>query len=90
MATYLAKYFLAALIIISACHLAPARARDAPAPFDGDPQRLAENPWHPALPAAFAGANEAFQMVRNEMQALIDAETPSGDHPHDRRLQPRL
>ena len=42
MAKYLAKYFLAALIIISACHPGPARAQDAPAPFDADLQRLAE------------------------------------------------
>ena len=39
---YLAKHFLAALILISACHPAPARAQDAAAPFDGDLQRLAE------------------------------------------------
>ncbi len=42
------KHFLAALILISACHAGPARAQDAAAPFDGE-------------------------------QALIDAETPSGD-----------
>jgi uncharacterized protein (TIGR02301 family) len=35
------KRFLAALIVISACH-GPARAQDAAAPFDGDLQRLAE------------------------------------------------
>ena len=36
------KHALAALILISACHVAPARAQDAAAPFDGDLQRLAE------------------------------------------------
>jgi len=33
MAKHLAKYFLAALIVVSACHPGPARAQDAPAPF---------------------------------------------------------
>jgi uncharacterized protein (TIGR02301 family) len=72
------KQLLAALILISACHLAPARAEDAAAPFDGDLQRLAEIPRHPALPQGICGENEG-QKWRNEMQALIDAETPSGD-----------
>jgi len=60
------KHFLAALILISACHAGPARAQDAAAPFDGDLQRLAE----------ILGT---LHYLRNEMQALIDAETPSGD-----------
>jgi uncharacterized protein (TIGR02301 family) len=78
MATYLAKYFLAALIIISACHLAPARAQDAPAPFDGDLQRLAEILGTLHYLRGICGAHEGSKW-RNEMQALIDAETPSGD-----------
>ena len=36
------KHLLAAFILISACHPAPARAQDAAAPFDADLQRLAE------------------------------------------------
>ena len=78
LATYLAKYFLAALIIVSACHLAPARAQDAPAPFDGDLQRLAEILGTLHYLRGICGANEGSKW-RNEMQALIDAETPSGD-----------
>ena len=78
MATYLAKYFLAALIIISACHLAPARAQDAPAPFDGDLQRLAEILGTLHYLRGVCGTNDGPKW-RNEMQALIDAETPSGD-----------
>jgi uncharacterized protein (TIGR02301 family) len=78
MATYLAKYFLAALIVISACHLAPARAQDAPAPFDGDLQRLAEVLGALHYLRGICGANEGSKW-RNEMQALIDAETPSGE-----------
>jgi uncharacterized protein (TIGR02301 family) len=78
MATYLAKYYLAALIIISACHLAPARAQDAPAPFDGDLQRLAEILGTLHYLRGICGAHEGSKW-RNEMQALIDAETPSGD-----------
>jgi len=38
----MSKHFLAALTLILACNLGPARAQDAAAPFDGDLQRLAE------------------------------------------------
>ena len=38
----MSKRFLAALLLILACNLGMARAEDAPAPFDGDLQRLAE------------------------------------------------
>jgi uncharacterized protein (TIGR02301 family) len=78
LANYLAKYFLAALIIISACHLAPARAQDAPAPFDADLQRLAEVLGALHYLRGICGTNEGSKW-RNEMQALIDAETPNGD-----------
>jgi uncharacterized protein (TIGR02301 family) len=82
MATYLAKhfakYFLAALIIVSACHLGPARSQDAPAPFDADLQRLAEVLGALHYLRGICGTNEGSKW-RNEMQALIDAETPSGD-----------
>src|SRR5471032_3260827 len=56
----------------------PPAVSDAAAPFDADLQRLAEilgtlhylrNIW---------GSNEGAKW-RNQMQALIDAETPSGD-----------
>src|SRR5579863_4018828 len=72
------KKFLAALIILSACSLGPARAEDAPAPFDGDLQRLAEILGTLHYLRGICGANEGMKW-RNEMQALIDAETPSGD-----------
>jgi uncharacterized protein (TIGR02301 family) len=78
LAKHLVKYFLAALIIVSACDLAPVRAQDAPAPFDGDLQRLAEILGTLHYLRGICGANEGSKW-RNEMQALIDAETPSGD-----------
>ena len=74
----MSKYFLAACIILSACHLGSARAQDAPAPFDADLQRLAEVLGALHYLRGICGANEGSKW-RNEMQALIDAETPSGD-----------
>jgi uncharacterized protein (TIGR02301 family) len=72
------KKFLAAFIFLSACSLGPARAEDAAAPFDGDLQRLAEILGTLHYLRGICGANEGLKW-RNEMQALIDAETPSGD-----------
>src|SRR5258708_20839717 len=72
------KQFLAALILISACLSGPARAQDAPAPFDGDLQRLAEILGTLHYLRGICGSNEGSKW-RNQMQALIDAETPSGD-----------
>jgi uncharacterized protein (TIGR02301 family) len=74
----MAKRFLAVLIMISACHLGPMRAQDAPAPFDADLQRLAEVLGALHYLRGICGTNEGPKW-RNEMQALIDAETPSGD-----------
>ena len=71
------KRFLAALIVISACH-GPARAQDAAAPFDGDLQRLAEILGTLHYLRGICGTNEGLKW-RNQMQALIDAETPSGE-----------
>ena len=56
---------------------APARAQ-APAPFDPNLQRLAEILGALHYLRAVCGANEGAKW-RNEMQALIDAEAPSGD-----------
>jgi len=70
--------FLAVLILISACLAAPARAEDSAAPFDGDLQRLAEILGGLHYLRGICGANEGGKW-RNEMQALIDAETPSGE-----------
>lgn len=61
------------------CLALPVRAQDAaPAPFDGDLQRLAEILGALHYLRAVCGANEG-QKWRNEMQALIDAEAPSGE-----------
>ena len=72
------KRFLAILLVISACHLAPARAQDAAAPFDGDLQRLAEILGTLHYLRGICGTNEGAKW-RNEMQALVDAEAPSGE-----------
>src|ERR1700691_4347886 len=74
----MAKRFLVVLIMISAFHLGRMRAQDAPAPFDADLQRLAEVLGALHYLRGICGTNEGPKW-RNEMQALIDAETPSGD-----------
>ena len=74
----MSKYLLALCIIISTWHPGPTRAQDAPAPFDGDLQRLAEVLGALHYLRGICGANEGSKW-RNEMQALIDAETPTGD-----------
>jgi len=74
----LSKYFLAALLLFSACIAGPARAEDPAAPFDGDLQRLAEILGTLHYLRGICGTNEGGKW-RNEMLALIDAETPSGD-----------
>ena len=56
---------------------APARAQ-APAPVDGNLQRLAEIMGALHYLRGLCGANEGMKW-RNEVQALIDAEAPSGD-----------
>ena len=56
---------------------APARAQ-APAPFDANLQRLAEILGALHYLRGICGANEG-QKWRNEVQALIDAEAPTGD-----------
>jgi uncharacterized protein (TIGR02301 family) len=74
----MSKHFLAALLLISASILAPARAEDAAAPFDGDLQRLAEILGTLHYLRGICGSNEGLKW-RNQMQALIDAETPTGE-----------
>jgi uncharacterized protein (TIGR02301 family) len=60
------------------CLALPARAVETAAPFDGDLQRLAEILGALHYLRAVCGAQDG-QKWRNEMQALIDAETPSGE-----------
>jgi len=58
---------------------APARAQaQSPAPFDGNLQRLAEILGALHYLRGICGANEG-QKWRNEVQALIDAEAPTGE-----------
>jgi uncharacterized protein (TIGR02301 family) len=59
------------------CLVAPARAQ-APAAYDGDLERLAEIMGALHYLRAICGANEG-QKWRNELQALVDAEAPSGE-----------
>ena len=68
------KHFLAALLLVSACISGPARAQDAAAPFDGELQRLAEILGTLHYLRGICGTNEGLKW-RNEMQALVDAET---------------
>jgi uncharacterized protein (TIGR02301 family) len=57
----------------------PARAQEStPAPFDNDLQRLAEILGSLQYLRTICGAKEG-QKWRTEMQALIDAEAPSGE-----------
>ena len=56
----------------------PRGRRTRAAPFDGDLQRLAEILGTLHYLRGICGTNEGAKW-RNEMQALIDAETPSGE-----------
>jgi uncharacterized protein (TIGR02301 family) len=70
---------LLTLCSILLCLALPARAQnETPAPFDGELQRLAEVLGALHYLRAVCGSNEG-QKWRNEMQALIEAEAPSGD-----------
>ena len=77
MPQYFSRYFLAAVIACS-CLSGPAKAQDAAAPFDAGLQRLAEILGTLHYLRGICGSNEGGKW-RNEMQALIDAETPSGE-----------
>jgi uncharacterized protein (TIGR02301 family) len=72
------KRIILILVIVAACGGGAARAEDAPAPFDGDLQRLAEILGTLHYLRGICGSNEGPKW-RNQMQALLDAETPSGD-----------
>jgi uncharacterized protein (TIGR02301 family) len=64
-------------LVLLALAGAPARGQTA-APFDGDLQRLSEILGALHYLRTVCGAKEG-QKWRNEMQALIDAEAPSGE-----------
>ena len=74
----MSKRFFAIFLVASVCLAVPARSEDAPAPFDGDLQRLAEILGTLHYLRGICGSNEGAKW-RNEMQALIDAETPYGE-----------
>jgi uncharacterized protein (TIGR02301 family) len=68
----------AVLLLATTCASLPARAQEGAAPFDADLQRLSEILGTLHYLRGICGANEGAKW-RNEMQALIDAETPSGE-----------
>ena len=72
------RSFLLAVSIALAMAGTPARAEVAAAPFDASLQRLAEILGALHYLRGICGANEG-QKWRNEMQAIIDAEIPSGE-----------
>jgi uncharacterized protein (TIGR02301 family) len=63
--------------MVAALAASPLHAQPA-APFDGDLQRLSEILGALHYLRGICGANEG-QKWRNEMQALVDAEVPSGE-----------
>ena len=71
------KRLLMSAVLVLATASVPARAIDAPAPYDGDLQRLSELLGALYYLRGICGAKEG-QKWRAEMQALIDAEAPSG------------
>jgi uncharacterized protein (TIGR02301 family) len=78
----LRRLFIVTSIVLAAAQAlpayVPARAEVAAAPFDPSLQRLAEILGALHYLRGICGSNEG-QKWRNEMQALVDAETPSGD-----------
>ena len=66
------------LAFIALCLLTPARAQEGAAPFDGELQRFAEILGTLHYLRGICGSNEGSKW-RNEMQSLLDAETPSGE-----------
>jgi uncharacterized protein (TIGR02301 family) len=71
------KHFAIVLIALS-CLATPARAQESAAPFDSELQRFAEILGTLHYLRGICGSNEGGKW-RNEMQALLDAETPSGE-----------
>jgi uncharacterized protein (TIGR02301 family) len=71
------KLFSIALLALC-CLAGSARAEEAAAPFDNDLQRFAEILGTLHYLRGICGSNEGGKW-RNEMQALLDAETPTGE-----------
>ncbi|WP_298260421.1 TIGR02301 family protein [Bradyrhizobium sp.] len=71
------KLFSIALLALC-CLAGSARAEEAAAPFDNELQRFAEILGTLHYLRGICGSNEGAKW-RNEMQALLDAETPSGE-----------
>jgi len=72
------RLLLLLVLMMAAAAGAPARAQEVSAPFDGDLQRLSEILGALHYLRGICGANEGAKW-RNEMQALVDAEAPSGE-----------
>ncbi|MBX6424593.1 MAG: TIGR02301 family protein [Variibacter sp.] len=72
------KRIVAGFCLLLALAGAVAAAESGAAPYDRDLQRLAEILGALHYLRAICGGNEG-QQWRNEMQALIDAEAPSGE-----------
>lgn len=70
---------LLSIALLALCCLAgAAHAEEAAAPFDNDLQRFAEILGTLHYLRGICGSNEGGKW-RNEMQALLDAETPTGE-----------
>jgi uncharacterized protein (TIGR02301 family) len=80
------KRLMTAASIILAIAGGPARAAEgSAAPYDRDLQRLAEILGALHYMRALCGANDGAKW-RNEMQALVDAETPGGSERRDKLI----
>lgn len=75
---FMRKSVLAIVLAAAVCGAPPARAQDGAAPFDADLQRLAEILGTLHYLRDICAAHDGAKW-RNEMQALIDAETPTGE-----------
>jgi uncharacterized protein (TIGR02301 family) len=83
----LKRALIIAVLALSAVQTPVRAVEGSPAPYDGDLQRLAEILGALHYLRGICKANEG-QKWRNEMQALLDAEAPSGDRRN--RLQVRF
>jgi uncharacterized protein (TIGR02301 family) len=74
----LPKSSIGLVVALALACVSPARAQSGAAPFDADLQRLAEILGTLHYLRGICGANDGPKW-RNEMQALADAETPTGE-----------